>query len=61
MAFLSAAGEGCTGHWLGMYLGLADTKGALKSWALSRDSNNSFLSPTLRPSRYFPGQFKFFV
>ena len=45
MAFLPAAGEGCTGHWLGLQLGLADTKGALKSWALSRDSNNSFLNP----------------
>ena len=45
MAFLPAASEGCTGHWLGLQLGLADTKGALKSWALSRDSNNSFLNP----------------
>ena len=45
MAFLQAAGEGCTGHWMGLQLGLAYTKGALKSWALSRDSNNFFLNP----------------
>ena len=45
MAFLPAASEGCTGHWLGLQLGLADTKLAFKSWALSRDSINSFLNP----------------
>ena len=45
MAFLPESSEGCTGHLLGLQLGLAGTKGALKSWALSRYSINSFLTP----------------
>ena len=28
-AFLQEAGEGCTDHWLGLQLGLVDTRGAL--------------------------------